>query len=82
MGETTGGAGSALAAHSRDASVPGQTPASEATSIPPRARPGGESDFLVRAASQLNEIVRQQPIASMAASFAIGLLISKTWSRR
>jgi ElaB/YqjD/DUF883 family membrane-anchored ribosome-binding protein len=82
MDENTGGAGPALAAHSKDASAPGQTPASEASVKPKRPRSGEDGDAIVRMAYRLTDLVREQPIASMAVSVAIGVLISKMLGRR
>ena len=82
MDENTGAAGPALAAHSKDASAPGQTPASEATAKPKQPRTSEDGDAIVRMANQLTDLVRQQPIASMAVSVAIGVLISKVLGRR
>jgi hypothetical protein len=82
MDEKTGGAGPALAAHSKDASALGPTPASEASPKPKQPRSEGDGDAIVRMANQLTDLVRQQPITSMAVSVAIGVLISKMLGRR
>jgi ElaB/YqjD/DUF883 family membrane-anchored ribosome-binding protein len=102
---TEGGAGPALAAHSKDGSVPGPTPASEATdkaapasamahqaydavsnaassaySIAGRAR-DTVSDKGGRAADQLGQFVREQPVLALlmtgALCFALGLLLGR-----
>jgi hypothetical protein len=82
MSEEIGGAGPALAAHSKDASAPGQTPASEGSARPKPPRPSGGGEAIVRTVNQLAELVRQQPIASIAVSLAIGALISRILVRR
>jgi hypothetical protein len=82
MDENTGAAGPSLAAHSKDASARGQTPASEATGKPMQPQAGEDGDAIIRMANQLTDLVRQQPIAAMAVSVAIGVLMSKVLGRR
>jgi hypothetical protein len=73
-----GGAGPALAAHSKDASTPGQTPASQASASSPPAN----VETVVRLADQLAEFVRQQPLAAMAAALLLGATTGKIFGRR
>ena len=57
------GAGPALAAHSKDASTPGPTPASEASGT---VKPASDSgDAISHALQQATDFVRDQPLASM-----------------
>ena len=67
MSDNLGGAGPALAAHSKDGSARGPNPASAATG---EARPAGKSanDLL----QQLTEWVRQYPIGAMAICAVLG----------
>jgi ElaB/YqjD/DUF883 family membrane-anchored ribosome-binding protein len=80
MSDSSEGAGPALAAHSKDASAPGQNPASGATG---KARPideGGEA--VQRLLRQVSDFVRAQPLGSMAVFIAAGLLAGRLLSRR
>ena len=60
------GAGPALAAHSKDASTPGPTPASEASGTVKPATDSG--DAISHALQQATDFVRDQPLASMGTS--------------
>jgi hypothetical protein len=82
MPENTGGAGPALAAHSKDASTPGQTPASEATGEAMQPRSGEDGETVFRLVNQVTNLVRQQPVASIAVFVARGVIISKMRGRR
>ena len=79
MSETTEGVGAALATHSKDASTPGHNPASEAT-VEARPREGGEA--LQQLFDQAVEVVRAQPLISVAVCIASGLVAGKLLSRR
>jgi hypothetical protein len=80
MSDSTAGAGPALAAHSKDASAPGQNPASGATG---EASPFHEGEEAVqRLLRQVSDFVRAQPLVSMAAFIAAGLLAERLLSRR
>jgi hypothetical protein len=76
MSGNTQGAGPALAAHSKDASTPGPTPASEA---PGAVRPASDSGEAISHALQQ---VRDQPLASMGIFVIAGIVIGKVLSRR
>jgi hypothetical protein len=86
MSESTGGSGPALAAHSKDASAPGQNPASLATG---EARPSGEArrsneggEAVSRALQQATDFVRGQPLVAMAGFVVAGIIARKLLSRR
>jgi hypothetical protein len=66
MSESTGGAGPALAAHSKDASAPGPNPASEMTAKVGTVNEGGEE--LSRWLNQATDFVRRQPWVQWLAS--------------
>jgi hypothetical protein len=87
--ETRGGAGPALAAHSKDASAPGQTAASTTTgrNAPGGlARNGGSAESLsamsCRAMDEGAAFIREQPFIAMAATGAICLAIGLMVARR
>jgi len=80
MSETTEGAGSALAAHSKDASTAGQSPASAASGEQRSTNLEGEA--LNRLIEQAAEIVRRQPLVSAGIFVAVGIIIGKLMSRR
>jgi len=74
------GAGPALAAHSKDASTPGPTPASEASGT---VKPASDSgDAISHALQQATDFVRGQPLASMGSFVIAGIAIGKVLSRR
>lgn len=80
MSETTEGAGPALAAHSKDASTPGQNPASAASGEAKRAAHEGEA--IARVMEQAADIVRGQPLVSAGILIAAGIVVGKLLSRR
>ena len=82
MDENTGGAGPALAAHSEDASAYGQTPASLTVAKPKAAKSRGDGEPVVRMFRQLVDLVRLQPLGSMAVSLTVGVMVSKMLGRR
>ena len=74
------GAGPALAAHSKDASTPGPTPASETAGT---VKPASDSgDAISHALQQATDFVRDQPLASMGVLIIAGIAIGKVLSRR
>ena len=74
------GAGPALAAHSKDASTPGPTPASEASGT---VKPASDSgDAISHALQQATDFVRDQPLASRGIFVIAGIAIGKVLSRR
>lgn len=89
--EIRGGAAPALAAHSKDASTAGPTPASSATGepMPPKTSfRDGIADAIdavsaqgARVATPAADFVREQPFAALAvmgvACFAFGLLLGR-----
>jgi hypothetical protein len=77
MAESTAGAGPALAAHSKDASAPGQNPASEMTGETRFSNVSGES--LVQQAA---DFVRRQPLGSMGGFIVAGIVAAKLLRRR
>jgi ElaB/YqjD/DUF883 family membrane-anchored ribosome-binding protein len=105
---TEGGAGPALAAHSKDGSVPGQTPASEAIGRPasssasnmaPQARDAvsnaasaayssaAQARDMVserggRAADQVGQFVREQPVLALMMTGVLGLTLGLLLGRR
>ena len=80
MSGNTEGAGPALAAHSKDASTPGPTPASQASGA---ARPASDSsEAISQALQQVTDSVRGQPLASMGIFIIAGIFIGKVLSRR
>jgi glycine zipper-containing protein DUF883 len=80
MSDSTEGAGPALAAHSKDASTPGNNPASETTGKPHPLQEGGEA--AQRLLQQAEDCVRAQPLVSMAVCVAVGLFAGILLSRR
>ena len=77
MSGNTEGAGPALAAHSKDASIPGPTQASGAV------RPASDSvEGISHALQQVTDFVRGQPLASMGTFIIAGIVIGKVLSRR
>ena len=80
MSGNTGGAGPAIAAHSKDASTPGPTPASEASGAAKAASDSGEA--ISHALQQATDFVRGEPLASMAIFIIAGIVIGKVLSRR
>jgi ElaB/YqjD/DUF883 family membrane-anchored ribosome-binding protein len=82
MSENIGGAGPSLAAHSKDASTSGQTPASEVTGQPTRRRHDEEPDTVLQIVNEVQDFVRQKPITAVALSAAVGVLISRVWRSR
>ena len=89
MSENIGGAKPALAAHSKDGSAPGQTPASEA-SAPKAALPSDSiSDTLNSMGDTLNKMTgeacafaKEQPLATAAIVVLTGMLIGLLLGRR
>ena len=79
MSGNTEGAGPALAAHSKDASTPGPTPASEASGAVRPASDSGET--ISHALQQVTDFVRGQPLASMGVFVIAGIVIGKVLSR-
>src|SRR3954453_15108151 len=80
MSGITEGAGPALAAHSKDASTPGHSPASEAMGKASPLSEGGEA--AQRLLQQAEGFVRGQPLVSMAVFIAVGVVASKLLNRR
>jgi hypothetical protein len=80
MSGSTGGAGPALAAHSKDASAPGQTPASEASGEVRSVPEAGEA--AQRLLQRTADFVRAQPLVAMAAFIAAGMAVGKLRNRR
>jgi hypothetical protein len=80
MSESTGGSGPALAAHSKDASAPGQNPASLATGEARPSNEGGEA--ALRVLQQATDLVRGQPLVAMAGFVVAGIIARKLLSRR
>ena len=80
MSGNTEGAGPALAAHSKDASTPGPTPASEASGAVRPASDSGEA--ISHALQQVTDFVRGQPLASMGIFVIAAIVIGKVLSRR
>lgn len=81
MSDSTGGPGPALAAHSKDASAPGQNPASEATGEARSSKQGGD-ESLSHLLQQATEFVRRQPLVSMAGFIVVGMIARQLLSRR
>jgi hypothetical protein len=80
MSETTEGAGPAIAAHSKDASTPGQSPAPAASG---EARPAShEGEAVNRLIEQAAGIVRSQPLVSAGILIAAGIVIGRLLNRR
>ncbi len=79
MDENIGGAGPALAAHSKDGSTAGQTAASKVTGRQQRGDYSGES--LGRMADQLGQLIRQQPVISAAVAGVVGLCLGRMLGR-
>jgi hypothetical protein len=78
MSGNTEGAGPALAAHSKDASIPG--PAFQASGA---VRPASDSvEGISHALQQVTDFVRGQPLASMGTFIIAGIVIGKVLSRR
>jgi len=82
MSENIGSAKPALAAHSKDGSAPGQTPASEATAPKPASQFGAVEDTINQMASEVCGFVRQQPFTAAALMGGIGLLVGLLLGRR
>jgi hypothetical protein len=87
MDENTklGGAGPALAAHSKDGSTPGPTPASSATGD--KAEFHGPSDAQVQqaygqAVDHLRDFAEDNPIGSLLAAAGVGLVLGMILARR
>jgi len=80
MAESTEGAGPALAAHSKDASAPGQNPASEMTGETRFSNGSGES--FSRLLQQAADFVRRQPLGSMGGFIVAGIVAAKLLRRR
>ena len=80
MSGNTEGAGPALAAHSKDASIPGPTPASQASGAVKPASDSGEG--ISHALQQVTDFVRGQPLASMGTFIIVGIVIGRVLSRR
>ena len=80
MSGNTQSAGPALAAHSKDASTPGNNPASAATAPAKPVNDSGET--IARTMQQVEDFVRGQPLASMGIFVAAGAVISRLLSRR
>lgn len=80
MSGNTEGAGPAIAAHSKDASTPGPTPASEASGQVKPASDSGEA--ISYALQQATDFVRGEPLASMGIFIIAGIVIGKVLSRR
>ena len=80
MSETTEGAGPSLAAHSKDASTHGQSPASAASGEKRSVNPAGEA--VTRLIEQAEVIIRGQPLVSAGILVAAGIFIGKLLSRR
>jgi ElaB/YqjD/DUF883 family membrane-anchored ribosome-binding protein len=80
MDENIGGAGPAIAAHSKDGSAAGQTTASGVTGQPKQRHLSGES--LGRMADQLGDLVRQEPLIAAAVTGVVGLCIGTLLGRR
>jgi hypothetical protein len=80
MSDSMEGAGPALAAHSKDASAPGQNPGSEMTGEAGTANEGGEA--LSRLLNQTTDFVRRQPLGAMAGFIVAGIIAGKLLSRR
>ena len=79
MSGNTQGAGPALAAHSKDASTPGPTPASQASGA---VKPASDSsEAISQALQQVTDFVRGQPLASMGVFVIAGIVIGKVLSR-
>ena len=79
MSGSTEGAGPALAAHSKDASTPGPTPASEASGT---IKPASDGEAISHALQEAADFVRGQPIASMGIFIIAGIIIGKMLGRR
>ena len=77
MSDNTEGAGPALAAHSKDASTLGPTPASEASGAVKPASGEAVSHTL----QQATDFVRAQPLASMGIFIVAGIVIGKVLRR-
>jgi len=80
MDENIGGAGPALAAHSKDGSAAGQTAASRVTGQQQRTQLSQET--LGRLADQLGELVRRQPIMATVVTGVVGVCVGRMLSRR
>jgi ElaB/YqjD/DUF883 family membrane-anchored ribosome-binding protein len=80
MDDNTGGAGPALAAHSKDGSAAGQTAASRVTGQQQRTQVSPET--VGRVADQLGELVRRKPAIAMLVAGAVGLCVGRMLSRR
>jgi ElaB/YqjD/DUF883 family membrane-anchored ribosome-binding protein len=79
MDENIGGAGPAIAAHSKDGSAAGQTTASGVTGQK-RGEPFGE--HLGHVAAQLGDLVRQEPLIAAAVTGVVGLCVGMMLGRR
>lgn len=84
MSDTTEGPGPALAAHSKDASTPGQNPASAAKGEAKSAGHDGEplGEAVARLLKQVTDFVRQQPFATIAACIVFGLICGRSHGRK
>jgi hypothetical protein len=82
MSENIGGAKPALAAHSKDGSAPGQTPASEATAPKAGSPSCSMNDTINRMTSEACDFARQQPLAATAIVGMTGVLIGLLLGRR
>ena len=80
MAEIAEGAGPALAAHSKDASTPGATPASAASG--PALSSGLNGQTIAGLLNQMTDMVQRQPFACMAACMVVGLLCGRMHSGR
>jgi hypothetical protein len=80
MDENIGGAGPAIAAHSKDGSAAGQTAASGVTGQPNQGEPSEE--YLGRLATQLGDLVRQEPLIAAAVTGLVGLCVGMMLGRR
>ena len=78
MSKIPEGAGPALAALSKDASTPGQNPASKAAG---EVRPSNEAGEPSPALQQATDFVRQQPFVAMAGFIVAGSIAGKLLSR-
>jgi hypothetical protein len=78
MDENIGGAGPAIAAHSKDGSAAGQTAASGVQ--PKQGEPSG--DYLGHLAAQLGDLVRQEPLIAAAVTGVVGLCVGMMLGRR
>jgi hypothetical protein len=84
MNETTtnlGAAGPALAAHSKDGSVPGPTPASSATGDHGDAQEQAQQAYN-QAVDQVKDFAAENPVGSLLAAAGLALVLGLTVSRR